>query len=114
MEVVTIDSEAYKALMRKIDKIAEFVVEKQGSEEQKAGEVWLDSHELAKMLNISTRTLQRLRKDRLINYTILRGRCLYKLSDVEQGLNERLITASPDSLKKFRKHYLLGNEIQQG
>lgn len=93
MEVITIDSEAFKALTKKIDRIACFVQEEIDSRLQPSEERWLDSHEVAKMLNISIKTLQRLRKERLISYTILRGRCLYKLSDIEQGLAERIIPA---------------------
>jgi hypothetical protein len=110
MEVITIDSRAYKDLVEKIDKISTFVVKcEAGIKLQSNDEIWLDSQEVANLLRISTRTLQRLRAENLISYAILRGRCLYKLSEIERGLNERLITCDPHTLEEFRKNYLLSN-----
>lgn len=112
MEVITIDSKAYRDLVDKIEKIAEFIVRKEDKIENPDREIWLDSYEVANLLRISTKTLQRLRKDKLISYTILRGRCLYKLSEIERGLNERLITCDPRTLEDFRRNYLLENGIK--
>ena len=62
MEVITMESDAYKRLVNKIEQIADFVTEaKLPSEEKK--EAWLDSNQLADALGISTRTLQRLRDE---------------------------------------------------
>ena len=74
------------------------------SEEKK--ETWLDSNQLAEALGISTRTLQRLRDENLISYSMLRGRCMYKLSEVERCLEERTIRCKPQTLEDFRKNYL--------
>lgn len=52
------------------------------------------------------RTLQRLRKDNLISYTMLRGKCLYKLSDIEKSLQERIIPSDPRTLEELRKKYM--------
>jgi len=110
MEVITMDSRAYKDLVEKIDKISAFVVKcEAGIKPQSNEEIWLDSQEVANLLRISTRTLQRLRAENLISYAVLRGRCLYKLSEIERGLNERLITCDPHTLDEFRKNYLLSN-----
>ena len=104
------DSRAYKDLVEKIDQISTFVVKcEAGIKPQSNDEIWLDSQEVANLLRISTRTLQRLRAENLISYAILRGRCLYKLSEIERGLNERLITCDPHTLDEFRKNYLLSN-----
>jgi len=111
MEVITIDSEAYKDLAKKIDRIAEFVEKHMEADQKTKQEIWLDSFEVARLLKISTKTLQRLRKDKLISYTILRGKCLYKLSEIERGLNERIIKADPRSLNDFRRNYLIGNKM---
>ena len=110
MEVITMDSRVYKDLVDKIDKISAFVVKcETGIRLQNNDEIWLDSQEVASLLRISTRTLQRLRAENLISYVILRGRCLYRLSEIERGLNERLITCDPHTLDEFRKNYLLSN-----
>ena len=105
MEVITMESDAYKRLVSKIEQIADFVAEaKLPSEEKK--EAWLDSNQLADALGISTRTLQRLRDDNLISYSMLRGRCMYKLSEVERCLEERTIRCKPGNLEDFRRNYL--------
>ena len=103
MEVITFESEAYKALVGKIEKIAEYVAAAQLPSEEKK-EAWLDSNQLAEALGISTRTLQRLRDENLISYSMLRGR--YKLSEVERCLEERTIRCKPQTLEDFRKNYL--------
>ncbi len=109
MEVISIESKAYRDLVDKIERIADYVVNHVGKQDMSDKEIWMDSHEVANLLHISTKTLQRLRKDKLISYTILRGRCLYKLSEIERGLNERLITCDPRTLEEFRRNYLLEN-----
>ena len=49
MEVITMESDAYKRLVSKIEQIADFVAEaKLPSEEKK--EAWLDSNQLADAL----------------------------------------------------------------
>lgn len=112
MEVITIDSKAYHDIVDKIDKIADFVVNQRGDKASMDKEIWLDSQEVAHLLRISTKTLQRLRKDNLVSYTILRGRCLYKLSEIERGLNERIISCDPQTLDEFRKNYLMKSGIK--
>jgi hypothetical protein len=107
MELVTFESKAYQELIRKIERIAEFVVKAEKPLSDEKREVWLDSMEVARLLNISTKTLQRLRREQLISYSMLKGRCLYRLSDIEQALNDRIITCNPQTLDEFRKNYLL-------
>lgn len=107
MELITFESKAYRELVHKIEKIADFVFQKESIPGTELPEVWLDSLELSQVLNVSTRTLQRLRKENLISYTMLRGKCLYKLSEIERGLNERTITCDPHTLEEFHRNYLL-------
>ncbi len=107
MELITFESKAYHELVGKIDKIAGYIAKCETSASIEEKEIWLDSNELAELLKISTRTLQRLRKDNLISYSMLRGKCLYRLSDVEKSLRERLIPSDPKTLEDFRKRYML-------
>lgn len=111
MEVITIESKAYLDLLEKIDQIIQFIVtnktECTSSDKTNNRDYWLDSFEVANILNISTRTLQRLRSDHLINYSILRGKCYFKISDIEEALKNRLIRCNPQTLEDFHKNYLL-------
>lgn len=83
MDVITMEATAYKELIRKIEKIADYVFKKE-SKPNEEEEIWLDNQEVANLLRISTKTLQRLRKENLISYSMLRGRCRYKLSEIER------------------------------
>jgi len=111
MELVTLESKAYQMLLAKIAKIEEYIkaddVKPKPSKEQE--EIWMDNYDVCQLFHISTKTLQRLRKDELLPYTKLRGKCLYRMSDIEVALNERLINRSPKKLDEFRKNYVVKN-----
>ena len=105
MELITFESNAYQELVKKLDNIAAYVAKNDNPSEQQS-DAWLDSNEVAELLRISTRTLQRLRKDNMISYTMLRGKCLYKLSDIEKSLQDRIIPTDPKTLESLRKKYM--------
>lgn len=73
MKVVTIESEVYKRLVRQIERIYSYI-KKQAKEnaipQPNPSEVWLGNDEAAKILEISLRTLQRLRSNGEITYSI--------------------------------------------
>ena len=101
MEIITFDHKVYQDLSEKIERIADYVFKK-AAQPQHTPEIWLTSEELADLLKISTRTLQRLRKERVIPY-----KCLYRLSDVEECISRRIVTCAPQTLNEFRKNYYL-------
>lgn len=83
MEVITIDSEAFKKLVAKIDRIASFVVKaEQTKGNDSDNDIWMDSNEVAELLRISKRTLQQ--KCIRLNYR--------KLIDSKQGVGNDLET----------------------
>lgn len=108
MEVITFESKAYQNLVQKIESIADYVSKNKLDSTPKT-EVWLNSNEVADLLKISIRTLQRLRNDNLISYTMLRGRCIYKLSDIEKSLQERIIPTDQRTLDRLRKQHVGGS-----
>lgn len=73
MEIITIESAAYKELVAKIDLIAGYVRESEQEKNKDTADVWLSGKELMSLLGISPRTLQRLRDNKRINYAIFRG-----------------------------------------
>lgn len=111
MDVITMEATAYKELIRKIEKIADYVFKKE-SKPNEEEEIWLDNQEVANLLRISTKTLQRLRKENLISYSMLRGRCRYKLSEIERGLNEKIIVYDPHTLDEFRRNFLFNGNYE--
>ena len=73
-------------------------------------EIWLTSEELAELLKISTRTLQRMRKERTIPYCMIRSKCLYRFSDVEKCISQRIVSCNPQTLDEFRESYRTTHE----
>ena len=106
MEIITFDHKVYQDLSEKIERIADYVFKKEARPQQ-TPEIWLTSEELADLLKISTRTLQRMRKERVIPYTMVRSKCLYRLSDVEACISRRIVACTPQTLDEFRKNYYL-------
>ncbi len=101
MEVITIESKAYKEIIEKLDKISRYV--KEHSESDHVG--WIDNHDVCRYLNISIRTLQRLRSQKKINYSIIRGKTYYQLSEIERMLRENLIKSNPEGFQNLLDNY---------
>ena len=106
MEVITIENRAYQELMQKINQLIQISSEKPKEviKDEKKDE-WIDSNAVCEQLNISTRTLYRLQKERLISFSVLRGRYRYKQSDVDKFLHERVIVSNPETLEELRQLY---------
>jgi excisionase family DNA binding protein len=109
MEVITIESKAFQELMQKLEQLHDFfrlfAREKEVKEIKEVKDVWLDSKTVCERLNISTRTLYRLRKERLLAYSFVRGQYRFKESDVEKIVNERLVVSNPETLDEFRQNF---------
>lgn len=96
MEIITMESTAYKELVEKIDRIAGYVRDSERSKKGDGADVWLCNEEVMSLLGISRRTLQRLRDGGRIRYAIFRGACRYHFSEVERmvaGIGRRLQSA---------------------
>lgn len=94
MKVVTIESEAYKRLVRKIEWVYSYA--KQQAKENAAPEpdpleVWLNDQEAATILRVSKRTMQRLRSNGDITYSIRGGKAWYTLAEVKRLLPGRVV-----------------------
>ena len=66
--------------------------------------IWLlTTREAAHLLNVSTRTLQRMRSEHRIGYVVLRGKCRYRQSEIDRLLADCTIVedaATPTELKR--------------
>jgi hypothetical protein len=60
MDVITVESKAFKELEAKINAIADYVLNKQEADNINEDEIWVDSYEVCTFLKISDKTLQRL------------------------------------------------------
>ena len=106
MEIIIMESSAYKELMEKIDGIHAYVRDNI-REKKKADiqEIWLSNKELKSLLGISNRTLQRLRDNKKLDYAIFSGACRYRYTEVERLINDSIIVCNPQQLEDFRKNY---------
>ena len=99
MEVITIESQAFKSLMSKVDTIFDYVISQQNIQDEE--DSWVDSYEVCTFLKISDRTLQRLRSENKINYSRIRGKTYYKISEIKRMMEENLIRRSEDCLQNL-------------
>ena len=82
MKVITMESSAFTALT---EQIAE------------------TTREAAHLLNVSCRTLQRMRSEQRIAYVVLRGKCRYRQSEIDRLLEDSTVTgeaATPEQMKR--------------
>lgn len=107
MEVITVDSKAYQALIDKIERIADYILNKQESENINEDEIWVDSYEVCTFLKISDKTLQRLRVSGTIAYSNIRGRYFYKIGEIKRMLEERLIKSNSECLNDLVTNHKL-------
>jgi len=106
MEVVTIESQAYRELVSKINTIAKFVSELQ-PDTPGPNDEWVDSYEVCNFLKISARTLQRLRSKGIITYSILSGKTYYTIGEIKRMLNEKRIRSTDEHLSDLIQNHKL-------
>jgi hypothetical protein len=93
MLVITIESEAYKSLVQKLDSIEAKTAPKPQSPEN----TWLDNQELCLFLKVTPRTLQNYRDQGILPYTQIGGKIFYRQSDVFKVLEENMSSIEPKS-----------------
>ena len=106
MDVITIKSKAYHELMGKIEKILRYI-EKKEKAKAEYGNRLVTNDELAEILGISKRTLQRMRSADRINYKMIYGRCYYDLHDIEEAIRNRSLYCNPKNMEELRHNFKL-------
>ena len=113
MEIITIDSVLYKELIKKIDFITEYITYNNSqATNSDINDSWVDSYEVCTFLRISERTLQRLRSNGQISYSILSGKTYYKISEIKRMLDEHLIRANEGYLIDLIENHKEYNKIR--
>ena len=69
--------------------------------------ILLDNEQVAALLQISKRTLQRLRSEKKISYYMVRGNCRYSLSEVERMVRSSIVFCDPKRLEEFKQNYMM-------
>ena len=95
MEVITMESSAYKTLTEQIAEVAKFVgfiyANARENTRKRNMEPVLTSNDAARILGVSKRTLQRLRSTNGIEYIMVRGQCRYSINAIQKLVEERTI-----------------------
>lgn len=96
MKVITIDSEAYKVLVRKIDRVFNYIKEQKEKDAvppPDPSEIWIGNEEAAGILEISQRILQRLRSNGEVTYSIRGGKIRYTLQEIQRLIVGRVVAS---------------------
>lgn len=107
MEVITIESKAFKQIIEKLDALSDYV----NSLKRPVVDVsddWVDSREVCEFLKISNRTLQRLRSAGKIAYSCIGGKYYYQISHIKTLLRERIIKSTDECLQALADHHRQG------
>lgn len=110
MKVITIESSAYKAMMEQIAEIAAYIRELKEEKQRQETETkdrLLDTAQTAELLNVSIRTLQRMRTDHRIEYVVVRGSCRYRLSEVQRLLDANTVKNKEETIDALLHNFAL-------
>ena len=110
MEVITIESQAFKELSANVNMIAKYVLSLTANKEEASNEGWVDNYEVCTFLKISQKTLQRLRSANLINFTRIGGKNFYKISEIKRLMDEKMIRRTDEHLQELIKNHKLYDE----
>ena len=89
--VITKQSEEYIMMMRILKKCSKEVLEFQDLPVPIANEVYMTGEQVCGVLHISSRTLQKLRDEKGIAYTVIGGKFLYPLSKIAIVIGRKLL-----------------------
>ena len=106
MEVITMQSEAYKELIEKINTIERYITGLR-HEPENTDDMWVDNHEVCKFLKISERTLQRLRTNRVITYSVISGKTYYTIAEIKRVLKAKRVRSSEECANALVRNYKL-------
>ena len=84
MEVITITTEAFQAIIDKIDKINDRLDLQEPA--PMLNDRWLDIQEACFLLRISKRTLQSYRDSGILPFSQINGKIYFKAKDIENHL----------------------------
>lgn len=104
MEVITIESRAFKQLMEKLDALSEYVYSMERPAENK-DEAWVSSQDICRFLKISERTLQRLRANGKITYSCMGGKYYYQIGQIRKLLRAHIIKSNDECLQDLIAHH---------
>ena len=107
MKVITMESSAFRSLTEQIAEIAAHVRAASGDKKAASPDRLLTTREAAHLLNVSKRTMQRMRTDHRIEYVVVRGSCRYRLSEILRLLEDNTVRNEEGTIDTlFHNHTL--------
>ena len=88
MELKVMSNEEYDKLIHKLDELIDLVTKFSKKKLSPIEEVWLDTSEAARVLKVSTRTLQNYRDYGTLPFSKIGSKIYFKASDIENLLTE--------------------------
>ena len=107
MKVITIESSAFRALTEQIAEIAAHVRAVSGESKGESPDRLLTTSEAAHLLNVSSRTLQRMRSEQRIGYVVLRGKCRYRQSEIDRLLADSTVVEDAETPAELKRNHTL-------
>ena len=94
MEIITFDSAAFREIKKSLEIISNYVLNKTDD----LGENWVDEYDVCTYLKISRRTLQRIRYENLLTYSLIRGKVLIQMIVVRRLIESGIIKCDYERL----------------
>ncbi|PLX06037.1 MAG: DNA-binding protein [Marinilabiliales bacterium] len=91
MNVITIESEAFRQIIEKLQGLEDKFIKMKMDAESPLSDRWLDNQDVMLLLKISKRTLQTYRDERKIPFSQVGNKIYYKASDVERFLKKNYV-----------------------
>ena len=89
MDVITIESGAFKQIIDQIDDLRTHLKDCQPT--TPLSELWLDNKEVAKLLRVTPRTLQNYRDQGILPFSQVGSKIYYRASDIQKHLDDHYI-----------------------
>lgn len=104
MGMITMDSEAYKEVVERLKRIEEYIIGVRSTSDD-LETMWVDGYSVCQYLQISERTLQRLRSKGEIPFSVLGEKVYYTLGAIKRALELRTIKRRDEQFSELRAHY---------
>lgn len=98
MKIITIEEEAWKQLVNRINTIFDYLKK---LEDTSYDNLWLNNHEVCQYLRISEKTLWRMRTKGEIAYSKIYGQYFYTIGAIKDMLNANAIQSSDEYIQEL-------------
>jgi hypothetical protein len=86
MDIIAIESKTFEQMKQRFEDFSRQVKDLCGNNQDK--EQWLGNEDVCNLLQVSPRTLQSYRDNGILPYSQIGRKCYYRVSDVEQLINQ--------------------------